>query len=267
MSLICKHFERSRSWYYDTQARSGRVREYERMIVSAVEEIRRESPFYGTRKLWHALGRQGIGVGRDKLHKILNKYGLTQPRHYKKVRTSFPGIYNAGFENRIKDLRVDRPNQVWCTDITYIHTTEGMLYLSVIMDLYSRKILSYNVGNNLKTDGALDCLTKALKQVSDPEDIIHHSDHGVQYCSYRYINTLQRHGLVISFTGRDHCYDNATMERFFNTLKHEYGLKGVARSKRSAKVLIKNAIGHYNNIRLHANLNYMKPNELYYDVA
>jgi putative transposase len=266
MSRICKYFDRSKSWYYDTLATFERVREYEHMIVTAVQEIRRESPCYGIKKLWHALARQGIKIGRDRLHKILRKNGLTLPRNYKKVRTSFPGIYDAGFENKIKNLHVNRPNQVWCTDITYIHTTEGMLFMSAIMDLYSRKIVSYNISNNLKTEGALDCLNKALKQVSDPKNIIHHSDHGVQYCSYRYINTLQRHGLEISFTGKNHCYDNATMERFFNTLKHEYGLKGVVRSKKLAKELIRRALDHYNHVRLHTNLKYMIPNELY-DVA
>jgi transposase InsO family protein len=237
--------------------------EYERMIIAEVRKIRSVNQAYGTRKLWRQLARDGIIIGRDRLHRILRKYDLLLPRHYKKVYTTFPGIYEPGFENKIKGLAVDHVNQAWCTDITYIHTTEGILYVSALMDLYSRKIISYNISNNLRTEGALGCLERALKEVTQTKGIIHHSDHGTQYCSYRYLHTLHRNGLEVSFTGKDHCFDNAKMERFFNTLKYEYGLQAVVRNKKLAIELIKKAINNYNHIRLHAAINYMTPSELY----
>ncbi|OQC09145.1 MAG: Integrase core domain protein [Candidatus Cloacimonetes bacterium ADurb.Bin088] len=131
------------------------------------------------------------------------------------------------------------------------------------MDMYSRKILSFNISNNLRTDGALDCLNKALKSTPELKGAIHHSDHGCQYCSYRYLKKLQSHGLTISFTGKNHCYDNAKIERFFNTLKHEYLIHKVLKSKRLARKLIKSSIRDYNHCRLHAGINYQIPAQLY----
>ena len=266
MTKICHYYDKSKSWYYDTLASQGRVLEYEQMILSEASKIRKINPAYGTRKLWQQLARNGVDIGRDKLHRILNKHDLTLPRRYKKVRTTFPGMYDYGFQNLLANLKVDHKNQVWCTDITYITTTEGILYVSAMMDLHTRKIISYSINTNLKTDGSLDCLNKALKQCPHPEGIIHHSDHGVQYCSGRYLERLFKNGMLVSFTGPNHCYDNAKMERFFNTLKYEYGLKKVIKSKRIAVELIKNAIHNYNYTRLHAAINYMIPAELY-DVA
>lgn len=264
MSRICLFFDKSKSWYYDTLASCERVREFEQKIIESVMEIRAEHPFYGIRKLWHQLARNGIEIGRDRLHRLLRKYNLTLPRHFKKIRTSIPGIYDIGFENKIKGISIEHPNQVWCTDITYIHTTEGILYVSALMDAYSRKIISYNISNNLRTEGSLNCLEAALKSVPLANGIIHHSDHGTQYCSYRYLNQLLSHGLEVSFTGQAHCYDNAKIERFFNTLKYEYGLINVIRNKQLAIKLIKSAVLDYNSKRLHAALKYNIPDELYY---
>ena len=182
------------------------------------------------------------------------------------MRTTFPDMYEHSFNNLIKNLTIDHKDQVWCTDITCIYTTEGILYVSGIMDIFSRKIISFNVSNNLRTEGSLDCLQKALKQVANPQGIIHHSDHGVQYCSGRYLEALLSKGMQVSFTGPNHCFDNAKMERFFNTLKYEYGLNAVIKSKKLAIQMIKNAVQNYNYTRLHAAINYMIPCELY-DVA
>jgi transposase InsO family protein len=263
MTKICSFLDISKSWYYEMKASLERQKEYEKAILNAVRQIRAEHPVYGTKKLWKQLERNGVTIGRDRLHRLLTKHGLILPRHYKKVRTSFPGIYDQGFENKLKGLNVTHINQVWCTDITYIHTAEGMLYISAMMDVYSRKIISLNISNNLRTDGSLDCLSKALHHIPTASGIIHHSDHGTQYCSYRYLSLLSSNGMQISFTGKDHCYDNAKIERFFNTLKHEYGLKGVIKSKKLAIEMVKNAIYDYNYKRLHAALGYKIPYEVY----
>jgi putative transposase len=263
MKVVCATLDKGKSWYYETLASFERVKKYEQNIMAAVKQIRIEHPAYGTRKIWRQLLRVGIKIGRDKLHKLLQKHGMILSKRYKNVRTSIPGMYDFAMENMLKDLAVVHANQVWCTDITYIFTAEGILYLSAIMDVYSRKIIGYNISHNLRTDGSLDCLEKALKNVTDARGIIHHSDHGTQYCSYRYLNKLKSHGMEVSFTGKNHCYDNAKIERFFNTLKYEYGLRGVVCSKKLAIELIHNAIYDYNNNRLHAGINYLIPCELY----
>lgn len=263
MTKICSYLDISKSWYYELKANQERHREHEAEMVTVVKQIRAEHPAYGIKKVWKQMSRNGIVIGRDRLHRLMKKKGLILPRHYKKVRTSFPGIYDQGFENKIKGLTVDHINQVWCTDITYIHTAEGMLYLSAMMDVFSRKIISLHVSNNLRTEGSLACLNKALKQVPNAVGIIHHSDHGTQYCSYRYLNLLSCQGMQISFTGKDHCYDNAKMERFFNTIKYEYGLKKVIKSKKLAIEMINNAVYDYNYKRMHAALDYKIPCEVY----
>lgn len=263
MKSICEFFEISRSWYYEKISSQAERTAYESRIVAKVKAVRKEMSFYGVRKLWHELNRQDIKIGRDKLYKILRKHDLTLPPKYKRIKTSILG--NLPYSgNLIKDMALTHKHQVIVTDITFISTTEGPLYLSAIMDLYSRKILSYHISNNLKTEGSITCLDSALKLMDDTDGVIHHSDHGSQYCSYKYIKKLLLHHMLISFTGNNHCYDNAKMERFFNTLKHEYGLKGVIKTKYIAKKLIVSAIHSYNTLRLHAALGYHTPDEVYY---
>lgn len=236
---------------------------YEEIMMREVKEIRAEHPFYGTRKIWGDLRKAGHQIGRDKLHKLLVKYGYILPLRYKKIRTTIPGNLEISPQNLLKKLPVTHKDQVWVTDITYIHTLEGIIYVSAIMDIFSRKIISASISTNLKASSSLLCLQGALKTVSCTKGIIHHSDHGTQYCSYNYLNTLLDNEMDVSFTGKDHCYDNAKMERFWKTLKYEYGLKDIIRSKYLAKKLIMNAIDDYNNRRLHAALNYRVPEEVY----
>lgn len=263
MSQICNYLNIGKSWYYEKLSNLPKVLEYEKTMLDAIRQVRTEHPMYGIRKVWRQLLENGFDIGRDKVHKLMQKYGLTLPRRYKKVFTSVPGTLLDSVENKLKGLEVNHRNQVWTTDITYILTTEGILYLSVIMDLYSRKAIAYHIGNNLRTEGSLSCLEKAIRSVPDTSGIIHHSDHGCQYCSYRYLDRLISCGMDVSFTGKDHCYDNAKMERLFNTLKHEYGLEGVLRSKKVAINLIHNAIYDYNYNRMHAALDYKRPGEVY----
>lgn len=263
MSKICNYMDISKSWYYEMKASAEHRRVYEEYMLTEIKRIRAEHHAYGILRLWKQLDRDGITIGRDRLQRLLQKHNLILSRHTKKVRTTFPGAYAGEYENKVKGLNVDHPNQVWCTDITYIFTTEGILYLSAIMDVYSRKIISVSINDNLRTDGSLDCLNKALAQISDPSGIIHHSDHGCQYCSYRYLNRLADKEMAVSFTGKDHCYDNAKIERFFKTIKYEYGLKSIINRKKLAKAIIKNAIYDYNHKRIHSSLNYMTPCEVY----
>lgn len=263
MKHLCAYFGMSKSGYYKKLASLENACIFEDMIVQEVKQIRADFPFYGTRKLWEEMKNNGFTIGRDHLHKILLKYGLILPLRHKKIHTSIPGNLEISAQNLIKNLPVTHKNQVWVTDITYVYTLEGIVYVSALMDIFSRKIISASVSPNLKASGSLACLNGALKTVDDPKGIIHHSDHGTQYCSYGYLETLLHNSMVVSFTGKDHCYDNAKMERFWKTLKYEYGLKEVIKSKHLANKLIMNAIDNYNHHRLHAALNYRVPSAVY----
>lgn len=261
---ICAYIGISRSWYYRLGTSFKELMEFEQQVLAAIRLIRAEHPFYGLRKVWHEIQHvHNIKIGRDRLHRLMKEHGLMLPKRYKTVRTTFPGTLATTVENKIKDLDITGKDQVWVTDITYINTFEGVVYLNVIMDLWSRKAIAYYVSDDLKAASSLKCLQMALATVDNTEGLIHHSDHGVQYCSNLYLDYLLAHGIEPSFTGENHCYDNAHIERFFNTLKYDYGLKELVKSKALAREMIATSIYKYNYNRIHAALDYGKPGEVY----
>ena len=141
VSKICAYFKVSKSWYYKTLSSMEQRQEYEAMVLSAIRLIRIEHPFYGLRKVWHEIQEvHKIRIGRDRLHRLMKANNLMLPKRYKAVRTTVPGILLPSVENKIKHLDINHKNQVWVTDITYIQTHEGVVYLSAIMDLWSRSI-------------------------------------------------------------------------------------------------------------------------------
>lgn len=263
MRLICSFFGMSKSGYYKKLKMRYIVSAFEQDTLSRVRKIREGHSSYGIRKIFHELKKDGCQIGRDRLWRILQRNNMMLPLRYRRVMTTIPCWIPYQPRNLIKGLENTSVNQVWFTDITYILTLEGLVYLSAIMDAYSRKIISHSISTDITANSSLNCLNKAMKIVSSTEGIIHHSDRGSQYCSNIYRTTLKNKGFNLSYTGRDHCYDNAKMERFFNTLKHEYRLKGIIQSKLLARDLIDSAINDYNNKRIHASLKYKTPQEIY----
>ncbi|MBW6516361.1 MAG: IS3 family transposase [Candidatus Cloacimonetes bacterium] len=263
MSTICSFFGMSKSGYYKKLKMRSLQLAFEDDVLSRVRKIRMEHSFYGVRKIFQELKRDGYQISRDKLWRVLQRHNMMLPLRYRRVKTTIPGWIPYQPRNLVKDIEITSVHQVWFSDITYILTLDGMVYLSTIMDAYSRKIISHIVSTDITAKSLLCCLSKVIKSVSSTNGIIHHSDRGSQYCSNIYRSTLENNGFQLSYTGRDHCYDNAKMERFFNTLKHEYKLKGIVQSKARARELIDNAIDDYNNRRIHAALNYKTPQEVY----
>jgi len=263
MSTICNYLGFSKSGYYKRLKALPEKQSFEKRVVSSVKETREDKPFYGLRKVYHEINKKGLTIGRDHLWRIMQKHDLMLHLKRNRFRTTIPGEPPKETHNLIIDLEITKPNQVWVTDITYLNTVEGVVYLSTIMDLYTRNIISHSISSDLRTDSSLICLKKAIQSVGSTKGIIHHSDRGCQYCSHLYRHVLKSKGLVPSYTGRNHCYENAKMERFFNTLKHEYGLINTIKSKYLAKTLVSKAINDYNNYRIHAALGYRTPSELY----
>jgi len=263
MNTICKYLGFSKSGYYKKLNALPQKKAFEQKVVSTVKEIRKDKCFYGLRKVHKEIERGGLDIGRDCLWRIMQQHGLMLQLKRNKFRTTIPGESPKDSYNLIEDLEITAPNQVWLTDITYLNTADGVLYLSTIMDLFSRKIISHSISTDLTTNSSLICLKQALKSVTSAKGIIHHSDRGCQYCSHLYRHVLKNNGLIASYTGRNHCYENAKMERFFNTLKYEYRLKEVIKSKEMAKFLVKKAIDDYNNSRIHAALGYKTPGQIY----
>lgn len=167
------------------------------------------------------------------------------------------------YKNIIKDVKVTKPNQVWVSDITYIRTIKGFCYLALITDMYSRKIVGYDISDSLELKGCERALNKALYQAQDTTGLIHHSDRGIQYCSNVYTQILKRNNITISMTEDNHCYENAVAERVNGILKDEFYLDQTFDNLAQAKNATKNAINLYNQIRLHLSLDYKTPNMVY----
>jgi transposase InsO family protein len=207
--------------------------------------------------------KANLKVGRDTLFKTLRKHQMLTLRKKTSARTTNSHHRFYKYNNCIKDLEVTRANQVWVSDITYIRTVKGFCYLALITDVYSRKIVGYDLSDSLELKGCVRALNKAIYQAKNINGLIHHSDRGIQYCSNVYTQILKKNKINISMTEENHCYENAIAERLNGILKDEFYLDqtfdNVAHAKRAAK----NAINLYNEIRLHLSLDYKTPNMVY----
>jgi transposase InsO family protein len=160
------------------------------------------------------------------------------------------------FHNLVAGLEMTKANQAWAAVITYIRTDEGFLYLSLITDMWSRKIAGFHVGDKLETEGTLLALTMALSTLRCGAEPVHHSDRGSQYASHLYVGKLKEAGLQISMTEELHCYENAMAERVKGILKQEYYIDSCFRNKNQAKAAVKEAVYLYNTRRSHKSLDY-----------
>ncbi len=156
---------------------------------------------------------------------------------------------------------------MWVSDITYIRTVKGFCYLALITDLYSRKIVGYDISDSLELTDCLRALKSALRHARPASGLIHHSDRGVQYCSHQYVNELKKRGIKISMTEENHCYENAVAERVNGILKDEFYLDQCFSNTANAKKATKNAIEIYNYKRLHVSLGYKTPQKLFEKAA
>lgn len=234
-------------------------------MFQLVQNIRKKQPKLGGRKLHHMLQEEfrqlGYGLGRDKFFQFLGHHDLLVRRKKKYTKTTNSFHRYRIYDNLIKELVVDRIHQVWVSDITYIRLTGGFCYLALVTDLYSRKIVGYDLSLSLSLEGALRALQMALKTHS-PEDWIHHSDRGVQYCADDYIALLQKNGAKISMGEAGNPYDNAVAERLNGILKDEFFLDATFVDFAQALKAVKEAIDTYNNLRPHMSLNYRTPSEV-----
>ena len=206
---------------------------------------------------------QQLKVGRDTLFKVLREHNMLTLRKKYSCRTtnSYHRFYK--YNNIIKDVEINRPNQVWAADITYIRTLKGFCYLALITDMYSRKIVGYDISDSLELKGCVRALNKAVYQAKNIKGLIHHSDRGIQYCSNVYTKTLKRKKINISMTEENHCYENALAERVNGILKDEFYLDQTFMNTEHDKRTVKNAIKLYNEIRLPLSLDFKTPNMAY----
>jgi putative transposase len=207
--------------------------------------------------------KTNLNVGRDPLFKVLRKYKMLTLRKKSGARTtnSYHRFYK--YNNSIKDIEINRPSQVWASDIAYIRTVKGFCYLALITDMYCRKIVGYDLSDSLELKRCVRALNKAIYQAKNINRLIHHSDRGIQYCSNVYTQIFKRKKIDISMTEENHCYENAIAKRVNGILKDEFYLDQTFANVAHAKRAAKNAINLYNEVRLHLSLDYKTPNMVY----
>lgn len=261
----------SRQNYYRQRRQRQRRGVDEGLIEQMVRAERRIQPRVGTRKLHQMLKEPlqeaGVRVGRDRLFHVLKHKDLLVAPLPKAPRTTMSRHSLPVFTNRLKDLAVDGPHQAWVCDLTYLRTAESFLYLSLITDRYSRKIVGYHVGDTLETEGCLKALEMAVRGLPEGKRPMHHSDRGSQYCSHLYVNQAKAYGLDISMTEERHCYENAMAERVNGILKQEYLMGNTFRTRDQAIAATHQAVHTYNTRRLHRALKYKTPEEIHQRVA
>jgi putative transposase len=226
--------------------------------------IRQSMPRIGTRKLYYLLSEQlqQLKIGRDKFFDILRaNHLLIQPKRSYHVTTNSHHRFKK-HHNLILDTVINRPEQVWVSDITYIGKREKPCYLSLVTDAYSKKIMGYYVADNMYTESSLNALKMAIKSRKDKGlALIHHSDRGLQYCADAYQKTLNKSGIKCSMTNNGDPYENAVAERINGILKQEFMIDSYHQDTPIMKIIVKEAIDVYNNLRPHYS-NYMLTPEL-----
>ena len=268
---VCGCLRLNRDAYYKCKGRFEQRKCVEDKVIELVKQERIQQARVGTRKLHKHLNdtfaEKGLNIGRDRLFSILRDNNMLVKRKKVSYKTTHSYHHFYKYNNLIKDMEVTAPNQVWVSDITYIRTVKGFCYLALITDLYSRKIIGYDVSDSLELAGCLRALKKALANARPADELIHHSDRGIQYCSNQYVAQLQKKNVRISMTEENHCYENAVAERVNGILKDEFYLDQCFVNTHNAKLATKNAIEIYNNKRLHLSLGYKTPEQVYRKVA
>jgi putative transposase len=230
-----------------------------------VMHIRCSMPRVGTRKLYFLIKEElmnaNIKIGRDVLFDFLRAEHLLIKPKRSYIKTTDSKHWMKRYPNLIKDLEVTKPEQLWVSDITYIKTDQGHEYLSLITDAYSKKIMGYELLDNLSTAGPLKALESALKNKKYTHELIHHSDRGLQYCSADYVDKLIANNVKISMTENGDPYENAIAERINGILKYEFLLIDGFKNHIQALETIKNAIDIYNEKRPHLTCYMLTPDK------
>lgn len=258
MIYSCDVFGISRQAYYKQKLSFNNKQVQVESIVRKVLDIRISMPRIGTRKLYYLLG-QDLVVGRDKLFSILRANNMLIKPHRSYTKTTMSKHWLHKHPNLAKGIELNRPNQMYVSDITYIKSKEKVHYLSLVTDAYSRKIVGYHLSDDLNAESVLKAMKMAVKGRNKNIPLIHHSDRGLQYCSSVYQNLLEKYKITPSMTDGYDCYQNALAERINGILKQEF-LFTRCNKRQDLNDLIKQSIHIYNNKRPHLALNMKTPN-------
>lgn len=262
---MCELFGYTRQAWYDTIKRQSKTQLSEVLVLNEAKKLRREHKKMGCEKMHDLmtpfLNEHQVKMGRDKFFYLMSEHGLQVRRTKRKARTTNSNHLFKRYPNIVRDIELLNAGKLWVSDITYIRTKFGFAYLSLITDAYSKKIVGWCLWPDLTSTGALNALKMATESETVTNKLIHHSDRGIQYCCYDYVNYLKGCNIQISMTENGDPYENAIAERVNGILKDEYDLYDTFEDYNQAHEAVKIAINKYNNQRPHRSCNMLTPEQ------
>jgi putative transposase len=244
------------SVYYEPRP----VSERDLLLMRRIDELHLEAPYYGARKLAAQLRREGHEVGRKHVGTLMWRMGIEAL--YRKPRTSIPARGASIYPYLLENLAIERPNQVWSSDITYVPMAHGFLYLMAIIDVFSRKVLAWRLSNTLTSDFCVEALEEALAKFGSPE--IFNTDQGSQFTSEEWLAPLKARGVAISMDGKGRWIDNVFIERLWRSVKYEEVYLREYVNGHEAQRSLSRYFAFYNARRVHETLGYATPDEVYF---
>ena len=260
---MCRLLNVSRSGYYSWLKRpeSRRSRQNKNLKAKILDIFKGNHRIYGAPRIHAELRSQGIRCGRHRVARLMQKLGI-KAKTKRKFKATTDSKHNLPVAPNLLDqnFEVNAPNKVWASDITYIPTQEGWLYLAVCMDLYSRMVVGWSMDCRITKHLVIDAFNMAAKNRPEIQGLVHHSDRGSQYASYEFQNILGSYNMLCSMSRKGNCYDNAVVESFFHSLKTEWVHHYRYKTRHEAKASIFEYIEiFYNRQRRHSQLNYLSP--------
>lgn len=260
---MCRVLEVSRSGYYDWSKREESKRsQQDRVLLKEIRQVHQDSKeAYGATKTWQVLKQSGTQGGKHRVARLRRQAGI-EARRRRKFRLAYKARNMApAAPNLLRwPFKADHPDQIWVTDVTFIPTRSGWLYLAVMIDLYSRLVVGWSMKDRPNQELVNEALMMAVAQRRPKPGLIHHSDQGILYSSGSYLTLLKTYGMLRSMSGKGNCYDNAVAESFFSSLKNEIVHHRNYQTRDEARTEIFEYMElFYNRKRLHQSLNYQTP--------
>lgn len=253
----CQLLSLSRSSFYYQEKPVSKT---ELDLMLEIDKVHLELPFYGSRKIQLEVKKSGFSVGRDQIRRLMRKMGIEAI--YRKPKTSIPQSGNHIYPYLLNGLQIERMNQVWAADISYLPMAKGFAYLAAIIDLHSRKVMSWRLSNTMDTSFCKEALQEAIFRFGPPE--IFNTDQGSQFTSDSFTSILKAHGIKISMDGKGRWIDNVFIERLWRSVKYEEVYLKAYQTLKEARQSLHSYMVFYNQNRFHQNLDYRTPDEVYY---
>lgn len=262
VNMMCRILGVPRSAYYDWRERRVVVPPEELLLRRRMKALFAQSrDSLGSRRMMQALRAEGFEIGRDRTRRLMRALKL-KVRKKRKYKVTTDSKHNLPIAANVLNRKFspDAGNRAWCCDITYLWTQEGWVYLAVVMDLYSRRIVGWAMDRRMKKALVIRALMMAVSLRQPPPGLVCHSDRGSQYASKAYRNLLKQHRMIASMSRKGDCWDNAPMERFFSSLKREWIADRLYRTRAEAVADVREYLAvYYNSKRLHSTLGYRTP--------